>query len=188
LSSSFDFDAPERFCAGTIGEPGQRVFFLQMEADGLVVSLRLEKQQVAALAEYLSGILDDLPTVDPADVADAGDLVEPVVAEWVVGSLGVAWEEASDRVVLVAEEAVAIEMADEDDEDEEDDEDDLDVDDEDDAPHGATARIRLTRAQVRAFVTQARELVSAGRPACPLCGQPMDPDGHVCPRSNGHRH
>jgi uncharacterized repeat protein (TIGR03847 family) len=184
MSSSFDLDAPDHFTAGTIGEPGHRVFYLQARGSGVVVSLRLEKQHVSALADYLAGILEDLPTVDPEDVPTDLDLIEPVVAEWVVGSLGVAWDEAADRVVLVAEEAVAVEEE----EDEDDDEMDVDDDVERAAPAGATARFLLTRPQVTAFVMRARELVASGRPPCPFCGRPMDPAGHVCPRSNGHGH
>ena len=94
-------------------------------------------------------------------------LVEPVVAEWVVGTLGVAYDTEADRIVLQADELV-----DQDDEDEED---------------AGLARFHLTRAQVVAFCEHADSLVAAGRPPCPICGQPMDPDGHVCPRSNGHK-
>jgi uncharacterized repeat protein (TIGR03847 family) len=177
--NSFDLEALDHFTAGTVGDPGQRVFYLQARGEGVVVSLRCEKQQVAALADYLAGILDDLPTVEPHDVPTDLDLIEPVVAEWIVGSLGVAWDETADRVVLVAEEVVVSESG--------DDEDDDDVDDEE-PPSGATARFRLTRQQVAGFVGRARELVASGRPMCPFCGRPMDPDGHVCPRSNGHGH
>jgi uncharacterized repeat protein (TIGR03847 family) len=180
VSASFDLPAPDFFTAGTVGPPGQRVFYLQARGDGLVVSLRLEKQQVAALADYLAGMLDDLPGFDDDDVPTALELIEPVVAEWVVGQLGVAWDETADRVVLVAEEATM--------ETSEDDDDEFDDDeDEDRSGSGASARFQLTRPQVAAFVTHARELVAAGRPPCPLCGGPLDPEGHVCPRTNGHR-
>lgn len=175
MSSSFDIE-PTHFLAGTVGPPGQRVFYLQARDDSGVVTLRLEKQQVAALAEYLAGILADLPDVDEP-LPPPGELVEPVIAEWVVGSLGVAYEETEDRVLIVAEELV---VPPEGASGEEGDAlaEDADV---------ATARFHLTRAQVAQFVQHAIELVLAGRPACPLCGLPMDPDGHVCPRGNGHR-
>jgi uncharacterized repeat protein (TIGR03847 family) len=169
MTNSFDLH-PDRFVAGTVGPPGARVFYLQATEGSEVVSLRLEKQQVAALAEYLAGILADLPAPDEIVVTDA-EIVEPVIAEWVIGSLAVAYEESEDRVLIVAEEL----LADED----EDDPASLDV-----AP--ATARLHLTRAQVALFVRHAIEVVMAGRPTCPLCGRPMDPDGHVCPKSNGH--
>jgi uncharacterized repeat protein (TIGR03847 family) len=170
VTSSFELH-PERFVAGTVGRPGERVFYLQASDGDHVVTLRLEKQQVAALAEYLAGILADLPTADEVEV-DAS-LAEPVVEEWVVGSLAVAYEESDDRVLIVAEELVL-------EQDESVEPDELSVD----SP--ATARFHLTRGQVASFVRHSVELVLAGRPPCPLCGHPLDPDGHVCPKSNGH--
>ena len=168
MTSSFDFDAPDHFTAGAVGPAGRRVFFLQARQNGEVANLRLEKQQVAALGDYLAGILADLPDagVEPTDV----DLIEPAVEEWVVGALAVAYEEAEDRVLLVAEELVP-----------EVDEDDPSVPEPDDP---ATARFRLTRGQVLAFIRHAAELVTSGRPLCRLCGKPIDPDGHACPRLN----
>ena len=165
--STFDLREPDRFTAGAVGEPGARVFFLQAVEGTQVVSLRLEKQQVGALGQYLQGVLDDLPVVPVTERPSDMDLVEPVVAEWVVGTLGVAYDTEADRIVLQADELV-----DQDDEDEED---------------AGLARFHLTRAQVVAFCEHADSLVAAGRPPCPICGQPMDPDGHVCPRSNGHK-
>ncbi|MCU0267411.1 MAG: DUF3090 domain-containing protein [Acidimicrobiales bacterium] len=169
MSTSFELDAPDRFTAGAVGPPGQRVFYLQAAQRGSVVSLRLEKQQVAALAEYLTGILADLPEVTEALPTEL-ELVEPVVPEWVVGALAVAYEESSDRILLVAEELV----------DESDDESRPGTDD------AGAARFRLSRPQVKAFIIHATRIVTSGRPFCPFCGRPMDPDGHVCPRSNGH--
>ncbi len=165
--STFDLREPDRFTAGAVGEPGARVFFLQAVEGTQVVSLRLEKQQVGALGQYLQGVLNDLPVVPVTERPSDMDLVEPVVAEWVVGTLGVAYDTEADRIVLQADELV-----DQDDEDEED---------------AGLARFHLTRAQVVAFCEHADSLVAAGRPPCPICGQPMDPDGHVCPRSNGHK-
>ena len=164
--STFDLREPDRFTAGAVGEPGARVFFLQAVEGTQVVSLRLEKQQVGALGQYLQGVLNDLPVVPVTERPSDMDLVEPVVAEWVVGTLGVAYDTEADRIVLQADELV--------DEDEEDED-------------AGLARFHLTRAQVVAFCEHADSLVAAGRPPCPICGQPMDPDGHVCPRSNGHK-
>ena len=172
MTTSFAFDAPDHATAGAIGPPGQRVFYLQARQDGEVVSLRLEKQQVAALCEYLAGILNDLATVtDPVPIEL--ELIEPVVAEWVAGALAVAYEEADDRILLVAEEFIPTADADEDDEREEVDE-----------TTGSTARFRLTRAQVLGMVRHASSIVAAGRPICQICGRPMDPTGHFCPRNN----
>ena len=163
--SDFDLLEPDRFTAGAVGQPGFRVFFLQAVEGTQVVSLRLEKQQVGALGQYLQGVLSDLPVVPPEALPTALDLVEPVVAEWIVGTLAVAYDGAEDRVVLQADEMV----------------------DEEAGEEGSHARFHLTRAQVVAFCAHAETLVAAGRPPCPICGQPLDPDGHVCPRSNGHK-
>jgi uncharacterized repeat protein (TIGR03847 family) len=164
-SASFEMDSPVVFTAGAIGEPGHRVFYVQAQGDGLVVSLKLEKQQVGALAEYLSGLLADLPTVDEAEVPTLLDLIGPIVPEWTVGTLAVAWDEVNDRMVLVAEELLS--------------ETEVEA-----AATPATARFRVTREQVAGFVERARELVAGGRPPCPLCGGPLDPEGHACPRLN----
>ena len=161
MSSSFELGAVDHLTTGAIGPPGQRVFYIQARADGQVVSLRLEKAQVAALVAYLSAMLSDLPPT--AEPGPGMDLVEPVVAEWVVGSLGVSYSEDTDMVLLVAEELV------------------------EEGEDGASARILATRAQVAALSHHGAEIVAAGRPPCPLCGQPLDPDGHTCVRLNGHK-
>jgi uncharacterized repeat protein (TIGR03847 family) len=166
VSDSFDLPEPERFTAGTVGEPGHRFFFLQAVGDGELITLRCEKQQVGALAEYLARVLADLPTPDEVAVdRTPTTFVEPAADAWIVGSLGVAWDEEADRLVLVAEEAI--------------------TDEEIEAGGApASARFRLTRTQVAAFIEHARDLVAAGRPPCYLCGMPMDPAGHDCPRLN----
>ena len=168
MSESFDFTELDHFTTGAVGEPGQRVFYLQARGDGVVATFKVEKQQVAALADYLAGILEDLPTVEDAVLPTDLDLIEPATPAWTVRALGVAWDETADRVVLVAEELVT----------------------EEETAAGveaASARVRVTREQVAAFVAHARELVAAGRPPCPICLGPMDPEGHVCPRNNGHK-
>jgi len=104
MTASFEIDSPIVFTTGTVGEPGHRVFYLQAQGDGLVVTLKVEKQQVGALAEYLSGLLADLPTVDEGNVPTLLELIGPVVPEWIVGTLKVAWDDLNDRMVLVAEE------------------------------------------------------------------------------------
>lgn len=172
MSISFDFAEPDHVAAGAIGPPGQRVFYLQARQGHEVVSLRLEKQQVAALCDYLSGILNDLAPVDEP-MPPSLELIEPIVPEWVVGALAVAYEEADDRILLVAEEFVPPP---------EDDESGPPLLD----PHieVSSARFRLTRAQVRTMVVHAMQVVTAGREICQICGRPMDPTGHFCPRNN----
>jgi len=162
MSSSFEIAEVDHLTTGAVGPPGQRVFYLQAGHGTQVVSLRLEKAQVAALVAYLAGMLADMPP--PGEITTTGmDLIEPVVAEWVVASLGVSYDEDADRVVILAEELV----------------------EEGDEP--ARARLTATREQVAALSVRGAEAVAAGRPPCPLCGQPLDPEGHTCPRLNGHR-
>jgi len=171
--TDFDLTEPDHFTAGTVGEPGRRVFFLQARQDGQVVSLRLEKEQVARLGEYLGGLLENLAPPD-GPVPDPAQLIQPVVEEWIVGALAVGYDAGNDRFLVEATELVLS-----------DDTDESDVPAlSDDA---ATARFHITREQVAAFVPHVAELVVAGRPLCPICGRPMDAEGHVCARSNGHR-
>ena len=159
------YERPERFTAGTEGEPGQRVFYVQTAEQGATVTLRLEKTQVGALAQYLAELLADLPPVDDADIPTDLELTAPVVAEWVVGGIGVAFDEGRDRMLVTFQELVP-----------------------EDAPEGSGSTVSLlaTRAQCLAFVRRAAELLSAGRPPCPLCGRPLDPEGHTCIKTNGH--
>ncbi len=172
MSSSYDLPEVDRFTAGTVGEPGARVFYLQVAAAGQVVSLRLEKAQVAALAGYLAELLADLPTPAPEEIPDQSELVEPVLAEWVVGQLGVAFDEGRDRFVIRADEVAA----------DDDEEAGGEV-----ATGGGSARFAVTRPQVAGFVVRAAALVVAGRPPCPLCRRPLDRGGHVCVKTNGHK-
>ena len=176
MSGSFEFVDPDHFTTGTVGPPGERVFYLQAGSEGHMVSLRMEKAQVAALAQYLAQLLADLPAPEPEEVPATLDLVEPVVAEWVVGQLGVVFDDNRDRMLLRAEEMVL----------EEEGDDPPALDPLDEGEQGI-ARFALTRAQVAAFVVRAATVVSAGRPPCPLCGRPLDPDGHMCIKTNGHR-
>ncbi len=161
MSSSFEIPEVDHLTTGAVGPPGQRVFYLQVGHGPQVVTLRLEKTQVAALVAYLAGMLSDMPP--PDELPTAMDLIEPVVAEWVVASLGVSYDEDADRVIIVAEELV------------------------EEGQEAARARISATREQVAALSMRGAEAVAAGRPPCPLCGQPLDPEGHTCPRLNGHR-
>ena len=164
--SSFDLPSPDVFTTGTVGPPGKRTFYLQARDGDLVVTLRCEKQQVAALADYFDGLLEDL---EPAPYGLAGgdlQLVEPIQELWTVGPIGVAYDEPDDRIIVVLEELV----------DEEEEEADPDA--------GASVKVRLSRAQVSGFVRHSREVVAAGRPPCRFCGLPIDPEGHPCPRMN----
>ena len=176
MTESFDLTSPHHFTPGTIGEPGQRVFFVQAAEGATTVTLKVEKTQVAALAQYMAELLADLPPVPDDELPFDLELLEPVVAEWVVGTIGVAFDENRDRMVVTFQELQVVEESD----------DPLLVDDVDAA--GSLATVVVTRPQAMGFVRRAAELVSSGRPPCTLCGRPLDPEGHVCIKTNGHLH
>jgi uncharacterized repeat protein (TIGR03847 family) len=197
MSDSFEFAEPDLFTVGTIGPPGERVFYLQAREGDQLVTLKCEKEQVRVLGEYLGRLLERLTTPADSSVGDLA-LVEPVTAAWAVGSIGVGYDEGADRVVLVIEEireedaAEAEESGTEETEPETADVE-LEAQDEpeqegEDVTEGerASGRVSLTRPQVAAFVERARGLVEAGRPTCRFCGRPMNPGGHRCARTNGH--
>lgn len=173
MSDSFEFREVTHFTAGTIGEPGERVFYLQVGDNSTMVTVKLEKQQVKALAQFLRGVLDDLPSTPTP--APAPQLVSPTVPEWTVGQIAVGVDEADAEVVLVIEELMP------------EDEDDPDFDDNLgllDEPEGGKIRAHIDVDHAAGFVTMADELMNQGRPPCRLCGQPLDPAGHACPRLN----
>ena len=167
MSASYEFNQPERVTVGTVGPPGQRTFFVQAREGRRLLTLKVEKEQVRQLSDYLGTILDDLVSPEPGPSLD---LETPIEQDWVVGVIRVApYDQEADRVHVLFEEFVP-----------------GDDDDEAEPIPGASARISLAPPQVAAFVQRAMALLSAGREACPLCGNPKDPAGHACPRSNGH--
>ncbi|MHC0430573.1 DUF3090 domain-containing protein [Streptomyces sp. O3] len=188
----FLYDPPERFVAGTVGLPGRRTFFLQASAGGRVTSVALEKTQVAALAERMDELLDEVvrrsggsapvPAVAPAEIADSAPLDIPVEEEFRVGTMALAWD--GDDQCMVVEAQALVELDADDEEDLAEAEERLLQDDENGPP---MLRVRLSGTQARAFVKRALDVVNAGRPPCPLCSLPLDPEGHVCPRQNGYR-
>ncbi len=188
MSRSFELPEAEWATVGAVGEPGQRTFYLQARQESQLLTLKLEKQQVAAIAQFLGEILADLPAPEGAPPGGGEDLVEPVLAEWPVGSLQLAYDGSTDRVVILAEE-ISLEEDDGED-DEEDDPGDVDKGLEIARLSGGdrgAARIGITRATAATIVKVGAELVTSGRPTCGLCGRPMDPEGHSCPRTNGHK-
>ncbi|MEU3557548.1 DUF3090 domain-containing protein [Streptomyces fragilis] len=188
----FLYDPPDRFVAGTVGLPGRRTFYLQASAGTRVTSVALEKTQVAALAERMDELLDEVvrrsggsasvPAVAPADVLDTAPLQTPVDEEFRVGTMALAWDGSDQRMVVEAQALVELEA--ETDEDLAAAEEQMLQDEENGPP---VLRVRLTGAQARSFAKRAMEVVDAGRPPCPLCSLPLDPEGHVCPRQNGYR-
>ncbi|MDQ1705670.1 MAG: hypothetical protein QOF18_2036 [Frankiaceae bacterium] len=184
----FEFEAPDRFVAGTVGQPGERIFYLQATAGPRVVSVALEKIQVAALAEKLDELLDEvrrrhgadsvIPAVTPPELEDVAPLGTPIEEEFRAGTLALAWDEDSSTVIIEAQSAEAADEA-------------ADGVDEPELAGteftGDLLRVRLEPGAARSFAKRALRVVAAGRPPCPLCGNPLDPQGHVCPRQNGHR-
>ncbi len=186
------FDQPERFVAGTVGEPGARTFFLQARSGERLISVALEKQQVAALAERIDELLDEvmaerrtrgvIPAVAPLGLADDEPLDLPIEEEFRAGTMTLSWDPRDERVVIevfpVGEELVGLS--------------EIDPDELEEQADGAQEPsemlvVRIDPAHARAFVQRCNRIVDAGRPSCPFCGHPIDPDGHLCVRANGFR-
>ncbi len=174
MSESFEFREVTHFTAGAIGEPGARVFYLQAGDANSYVSVKLEKQQVSALATFLQTVISDLPDPEPQSTVPV-PLIEPALPEWVVGQIAVGVDESDNEVVLVVEEISG---------DEDFDEEGNPIDELFGEPDTAKLRIHLSVAQAAAFIAASETLMSAGRPPCRLCGQPESPGGHACPRLN----
>lgn len=166
----FVFTDPDRFTAGTVGEPGSRAFFLQARQGGALVSVGIEKVQVAALAARLDDLLDAVEAPADVDAPRDGPLEEPLVELFRVGAMALAWDATAGSVVIEAqtptEDGEYVELP----------------DDADDGPD--LLRVHLEPSSARQFVRHASALVAAGRPACPRCGEPLDPQGHFCALGN----
>ncbi|GAA1773309.1 DUF3090 domain-containing protein [Nocardioides hankookensis] len=185
------FDPPERFVAGTVGPPGQRTFFLQARSGARLVSVALEKQQVQALAERIDELLDEvltsthgdasIPAMAPLGLDDSDPLEQPIEEEFRAGTMTLSWDSSDERLVIEVfpySEAAVItpeQVADLDEEDFEEPEPD------------EVFLVRIPAGTARAFVKRAEQVLGAGRPDCPFCGGPVDPEGHLCVRANGFR-
>jgi len=184
------YDAPDRFVVGTVGRPGERTIFLQAREGNRLTSVACEKQQVSVLAEHLDRVLDEVlrrsageVDVPPASskAHDTDPLDAPITEEFRVGTMTIAWDPSIDRIVIELFSNVDI------------------VEESTPPPPAATAEeteeieadevfvVKITASYARDFVARAQALVAAGRPSCPFCLQPIDPQGHICPRSNGYR-
>ena len=175
------FRSPDRFLAGTIGQPGEREFYLQVVDGRRVLSVACEKQQVAILADRLGSLITEIgrrfgaeaPSGTPAATGFEQVLATPVDAEFRVGTMGLAWDGEGSQVIV---ELLALT-------DEEVGEDVV-LEDREDGPDAL--RVFLSLAEARDFAQHAQTVVAAGRPPCPLCGNPLDAVGHICPRLNGY--
>jgi uncharacterized repeat protein (TIGR03847 family) len=187
------YDSPDRFVAGTVGQPGERTFFLQAREGNRITSVVVEKQQVSVLAEHLDKVLDEVlrrsgpsAQVPPAHEQpnDTDPLDAPITEEFRVGTMTIAWDAEINKIVIELFSNV-----------------DDDVEEDPEIPAAAAAAlegsdevnadevfvVKITPSYARDFVARAQVLVAAGRPPCPFCLQPLDPSGHICPRANGYR-
>lgn len=182
------YEQPDRFVVGTVGRPGERTFFVQARQGRRLTSVVAEKQQVEVLAEHLDRVLDELSRLTSGAVAvpprreevvDAEPLDAPIEEEFRIGTMTIAWDPNRERIVIEM-----FPMS------------DAEVPDDADAAEAAAAEtaeaseifvVSLLPGAARDFVARSRAVVRSGRPACPFCQQPIDPDGHICPRANGYR-
>ncbi|MBA0125876.1 DUF3090 domain-containing protein [Haloechinothrix sp. YIM 98757] len=174
------FRHPDRFVSGTVGEPGERTFYLQASSESKQVSVTLEKQQLTVLSERLTSLLEEVasrfdtevPPSAPEELTDTDPLDVPVEEEFRVGTMGLGWDAESSSVVI---ELLAITEGEVD--------ENIVLDDTEEGPDAV--RVFLSPAHARAFAERAERVINAGRKPCPLCDEPLDPEGHICPRQNG---
>jgi len=167
----YELNPVTHITVGAVGEPGQRTFFLQASQGYETVSVKLEKEQVYALGRAVEEILHELEQREVRPIADDEEpptseltLRQPIEPVFVVGQMGLVFDQSTDRIVLIVQELTTQEEAEE----------------------AASARFWVSLGQMRALSRLAKEVVSGGRPICPLCQRPIDPGGHFCPRGNGH--
>ncbi|WP_440708024.1 DUF3090 domain-containing protein [Herbiconiux sp. YIM B11900] len=179
-----EFDWPDRIVVGTVGQPGARTFYLQVRGGRRVVSAALEKEQSAILAAKIDEILDELmagegnpfsiQATTPVELVDNEPLETPVDEQFRTGAIGLGWDPATAQVVIEAYPLVVV------------DEDDIELTEDGDGVEAIVVEpeemllVRMPVGTARAFAKRTREIVGAGRPLCPRCGDPMDPEGHDC--------
>jgi uncharacterized repeat protein (TIGR03847 family) len=169
----WNFDHPDRFIVGTIGAPGEREFYLQIRQANVLISLATEKSQVSALAQRISTIIREVKKNSSVNLiqpmrSDDGPLELPLESEFTVGAIGIAFD-PSDLEIEISFRS--------------------DLDESEDPTESLlpTVEVRLDLSQAMAFVSRTQALVAGGRPLCPFCISPIDPQGHLCPRANGYR-
>ena len=167
MSTYFESDDVDAFTTAAIGEPGSRTFYLQIRSQGRHITMKCEKLQVAALSQYIRQLLADAPDVKERPLDDAMQMTTPLDVEFIVGTVGIAYDPRSDQMVIQIDE-----MRD----------DEAFTEGEDDEV--GRVRIYISRGQAAAFCEHADDVVAAGRPACIFCGRPKNVDGHACPRMN----
>ena len=166
----YEFTQPDRFIAGTVGEPGERAFYLQIRSSTRLLSVAVEKAQVQAISERLEVMISEIRKSTPLMIIeklprDDAPLESPIDAEFQIGAMSVAWDESTQLICIQLFEL-------------EDDEEDAE---------GEIVEINITPSMAAAFSLRSKAVVNAGRLPCPFCGIPIDPRGHLCPRANGYR-
>ncbi len=160
LGHNYDFTEVTFLSVGTVGEPGKRVFYLWAEYLGERLALKIEKTQVISLIQFIAQLLEDLPR--PKELPTPPPIPQDLEYDFIAGSIALAYDELRDLIIIEIEEASA-------------------------ADDASTALIGVSREQAAALAIEGTRAVEGGRPPCPLCGYPLDPNGHSCPRTNGHR-
>jgi uncharacterized repeat protein (TIGR03847 family) len=175
MGGMIELDPVDRLTAGAVGEPGKRVFYLQARQVDRLVTVLVEKQQVELLSASLVEILARAgKETGEGPPEEEMDLEEPVVPEWRAGRISIGYDEDRDMILLEAEEVL---------ESEEDEPEEITAD----APEPGKIRLWASREQALALARHGAAVAAAGRPRCQMCGNPIDPEGHVCPALNGHR-
>jgi uncharacterized repeat protein (TIGR03847 family) len=171
MADEYEFGSVDFITVGTIGPPGQRIFHLQAKQDDDLLTLTIEKEQASALADTILALIEKIQedlglTLDEVNLQKVDlDLLEPILPLFRVAQMGLGYDDAADVLVLVVNELLP----------------------EDAATEPRSARIVATRAQMQALALHTQDVVGQGRPICGNCGRPIDPDGHFCPKSNGHK-
>jgi uncharacterized repeat protein (TIGR03847 family) len=165
-----EFTRPERFVAGTVGQPGERAFYLQVRSSPRLFSVAVEKAQVQAIAERMENMVSEVRKANPLITVDKlplddGPLETPIDSEFEIGAMSLSW---NDEAKLICVELFELE------------------DDEEDS-EGEVLEINITLGMASSFSSRSKAVVNAGRLPCPFCGIPIDPRGHLCPRANGYR-
>ena len=166
----YEFTNPDRFIAGTVGEPGERAFYLQVRASSRLFSVAVEKAQVQALSARLEVMIAEIRKTDPLMIieklpTDDAPLETPIDAEFQIGAMSLAWDDDSKLI--------CVEL--------------FELEDDEEESEGEVVAVNISIAMAAAFSLRSKAVVNAGRLPCPFCGIPIDPRGHLCPRANGYR-
>ncbi len=166
----YEFKSPDRFIVGTVGEPGERAFFIQVKKENLFFSVAVEKEQVRAILARLELLISEIKKANPLEIleriqSDDAALDSPVESLFEIGAISLSWDDAMKMVCCELYEH---------------------KDDEEDS-EGESLVVYLSLSLAQAFCSRSKAVINAGRLPCPFCALPIDPRGHLCPRANGYR-